>query len=104
MKDGTAQVRLSTRAQSESSNHIVHATEQIMETIGKVRRACEDEADSSRMIVQAMENIRQSSHSNVENTRVMNGAVSGLSRQVALLQQKMAGFVYEQKGDRSREK
>jgi methyl-accepting chemotaxis protein len=103
MKDGTAQVRLSTRAQSESSNHIVHATEEIMETIGKVRKACEDEAASSKMIVHAMENIRHSSQSNVENTRVMNGAVSGLSRQVALLQQKMAGFIYDKKGERAPE-
>ena len=103
MKDGTAQVRISTRAQSESSNHIVRATEEIVEAICKVTNACEDEARSSELIVQAMENIRHSSHSNVENTRVMNGAVSGLSRQVALLQQKMAGFVYEKKGERTRE-
>jgi hypothetical protein len=54
------------------------------------------------MIVQAMENIQHSSKGNVETTRVMNGAVSGLSRQVALLQQKMAGFTYDEKPEEKR--
>ncbi|MCM0082404.1 methyl-accepting chemotaxis protein [Geomonas sp. Red32] len=96
MKDLTAQVRISTRAQSESSNHIVRATEDITATIGDVRQACEDETRSSKLIVNAMENIQESSRSNVESTRVINGAVSGLSRQVALLQQEMAGLRYQQ--------
>lgn len=104
MKDVTAQVGISTRAQSEASNHIVRSTEEITGTIGKVRKACEDEASSSELIVQAMENIRHSSQGNVENTRVMNGAVSGLSRQVALLQQKMTGLVYDKKLEGSGDK
>jgi methyl-accepting chemotaxis protein len=104
MKDVTAQVRISTRAQSEASNHIVRSTEEITGTIGNVRKACEDEASSSELIVQAMENIRHSSQGNVENTRVMNGAVSGLSRQVALLQQKMTGLVYDRKLEGSGDK
>ena len=97
MKGFTAEVRISTRAQSESSNHIVDATEEITATIGNVRQACEDEASSSIMIVQAMQNIRHSSQGNVETTRVINRAVNGLSRQVALLQEEMAGFSYRKK-------
>ena len=92
MKDFTGQVRSTTRAQNESSNHIVHATEDITTMIGNVRKACEEEAESSRMIVQAMENIQHSSQTTVEATRVMDGAVTGLSDQVKLLQQKMAGL------------
>ena len=92
MKDFTGQVRSTTRAQNESSNHIVHATEDITTMIGNVRKACEEEAESSRMIVQSMENIQHSSQSTVEATRVMDGAVAGLSDQVKLLQQKMAGL------------
>jgi methyl-accepting chemotaxis protein len=92
MKAFTAQVRTTTRYQNESSNHIVHATEDITTMIGNVRKACEDEAESSRRIVQAMENIQQSSLTTVEATRIMDGAVAGLSGQVKLLQQKMAGF------------
>jgi methyl-accepting chemotaxis protein len=92
MKDFTGQVRSTTRAQNDSSNHIVHATEDITTMIGNVRKACEEEAESSRMIVQAMENIQHSSQSTVEATRVMDGAVAGLSDQVKLLQQKMAGL------------
>jgi methyl-accepting chemotaxis protein len=103
MKGLTSEVRVSTRAQSESSNHIVLATEEITATIGHVRKACADEASSSKMIVQAMENIRHSSQGNVETTRVINRAVNGLSRQVALLQQEMAGFTYEQKQEEKAE-
>ena len=92
MKDLTAQVRSTTRAQNASSNHIVHATEDITGMIGSVRKACEEEAASSKMIVQAMENIQHSSQTTVEATRIMDGAVAGLSDQVRLLQQKMAGL------------
>jgi methyl-accepting chemotaxis protein len=92
MKDFTAQVRSTTRAQNQSSSHIVQATEDITTMIGNVRKACEEEAESSRMIVQAMENIRVSSDTTVEGTRVMDGAVAGLTDQVKLLQQKMAGL------------
>jgi methyl-accepting chemotaxis protein len=102
MKELTAQVRSSTRAQSESSGHIVQATEAITDSIGNVRKACEDEAASTRQIVKAMEDIQHSSKSNVETTRVMNSAVSGLSRQVALLQQEMGGFSYEKKVEKGR--
>jgi methyl-accepting chemotaxis protein len=97
MKGFTSEVKLSTRAQSEASNHIVGATEEIRNTIDNVKNACADEAESSRMIVQAMENIRDSSEGNVETTRVINKAVNGLSRQMALLQEEMAGFSYKGK-------
>ena len=50
-----------------------------------------------------MENIQHSSKTNVETTRVINGAVSGLTRQVGVLEHEMAGFKYRQKGERSRE-
>ena len=92
MKNLAARVRSTTRSQNESSNHIVHATEDITTMIGNVRKACEEEAESSKMIVKAMENIQLSSHTTVEATRVMDGAVAGLSDQVKLLQQKMSGL------------
>jgi methyl-accepting chemotaxis protein len=92
MKNLTGQVRVSTRAQRETGDLIVHATEDITTMIGNIGQACEAQAESSRRIVQAMENIRHSTRTNVESTRVMDGAVDGLSSQVKLLQQEMAGF------------
>ncbi|HJV33496.1 HAMP domain-containing methyl-accepting chemotaxis protein [Geomonas sp.] len=103
MKDLSGQVRISTRAQSESSNHIVRATEEITATIGDVRRACEDEAASSKLIVRAMEDIQQSSKANLDTTRVMNGAVTSLTRQVGLLEKEMAGIRYQQKKEKPRQ-
>lgn len=92
MKDFTAQVRSTTRAQTATSSHIVHATEDITQMIRNVRRACEEEAESTKQIVRAMESIRESSLTTVEVNRIMDGAVTGLSDQVKLLQQKMAGL------------
>jgi methyl-accepting chemotaxis protein len=92
MKDFTGQVRSTTRAQKQSSDHIVRATEDITTMIGNVRRACEEEAESSKLMVQAMENIQHSSQTTVQATQIMDGAVAGLSDQVKLLQQKMAGL------------
>ena len=60
--------------------------------IGNIRTACEEETESSKMIVKSMENIQHSSDTTVEASRVMDGAVAGLSDQVKLLQQKMAGL------------
>ncbi|GFO58338.1 methyl-accepting chemotaxis protein [Geomonas silvestris] len=92
MKDFTAQVRSTTRSQTATSSHIVHATEDITQMIRNVRRACEEEAESTKQIVRAMESIRESSLTTVEVNRIMDGAVTGLSEQVKLLQQKMAGL------------
>ena len=92
MKNLTGQVRISTKAQRETGDLIVHATEDITTMIGNIRQACVAQAESSQRIVQAMENIRHSTRTNVEATRVMDGAVDGLTRQVQLLQEEMAGF------------
>ena len=92
MKEFSLQVRSTTRNQNESSNHIVQATENITSMIWNVLKACDEQSESSKMIVDAMEDIKHSSDSTVQATRIMDGAVAGLSGQVQLLQQKMAGF------------
>jgi methyl-accepting chemotaxis protein len=92
MKNLTGQVGISTQAQRETGNLIVRATEDITTMIDNIREACEVQTESSQRIVRAMENIGHSTRTNVEATRVMDGVVAGLTRQVKLLQQEMAVF------------
>lgn len=92
MKDLTGQVRSATVEQSRSGSLIVRVTEEIAAMISHIRKACTVQTAGSKRIVEAVANISQSTETNVEATRIMNGAVTGLSRQIELLQQEMGGF------------
>ncbi|HJV64880.1 MAG TPA: hypothetical protein VJ550_04015, partial [Geomonas sp.] len=46
---------------------------------------------------------QQSSKANLDTTRVMNGVVSSLTRQVALLEKEMAGVRYQRQGEKPAE-
>ncbi|SNB46697.1 methyl-accepting chemotaxis protein [Geobacter sp. DSM 9736] len=92
MKELTSQVRRSTQEQSAAGTSIVHATEDITMMIGNIGQACEQQMESSQRIVKAVEDFRGTTETSQDVTRVMNGAVSGLARQIDLLQKEMAGF------------
>lgn len=92
MKGLTSQVRSSTLEQSSSSNLIVRSTEDITTMIMNIRQACTVQTESSRQIVAAIEHIQQSTKTNVESTRVMDGAMAGLSRQIEVLSNEMSDF------------
>lgn len=92
MKELTRQVRRSTQEQSSAGKTIVRSTEEITSMIESIRQACDDQTESSRRIIETMEQIRRSAETGEETTIVMEGAVSGLSRQIGLLQKEMSGF------------
>ena len=92
MKGLTSQVRISTREQSRASNLIARSTEDIITMIDQIRDACHSQVQSSTMISTAVTNIQTSSSSNSEAAKVMEGSVTGLSRQIELLEKEMSGF------------
>jgi methyl-accepting chemotaxis protein len=92
MKALTGQVRRSTQEQSGAGKSIVRSSEEITSMIESIRHACEDQTNSGRRIIEAVENIRQSAETGEGATLMMEEAVSGLSRQIGLLQKAMAGF------------
>jgi len=92
MKDLTIHVRTSTREQSRTSNLIAHATEDVTTLIDQIRKASGSQAQSSAMISKSVGNIQSSTSANTEAAKVMEGAVTGLSKQIDLLEKEMSGF------------
>jgi methyl-accepting chemotaxis protein len=92
MKDLTVHVRTSTREQSRTSNLIAHATEDVTTMIDQIRKASGSQAQSSAMISRSVGNIQSSTSANTEAAKVMEGAVTGLSKQIDLLEKEMSGF------------
>jgi methyl-accepting chemotaxis protein len=92
MKDLTVHVRTSTREQSRTSNLIAHATEDVTTMIDQIRKASASQAQSSAMISKSVGNIQTSTSANSEAATVMEGAVTGLSKQIDLLEKEMSGF------------
>lgn len=95
MKDMTVQVRQSTQEQSKVSSAIAKATENITEMIKKIKHACDEQSRESERIVDAVGDIRESSGTNLAATRVMNESVAGLSTQIRILENEIAGFTIQ---------
>jgi methyl-accepting chemotaxis protein len=92
MKELTSHVRTSTREQSRTSGLIARATEDATIMIDQIRKASGSQAQSSAMISKAVVNIQTATASNSEAAIVMEGSISGLSRQIDLLEKEMSGF------------
>uniref|UniRef100_A0A831XM41 Methyl-accepting chemotaxis protein n=1 Tax=Geobacter metallireducens TaxID=28232 RepID=A0A831XM41_GEOME len=92
MKNLTSQVRYSTQEQRNAGTLIVSSSEGITRMIATIRQACQVQTMSTEKIVQALDNLVRTSEVNVENTRVMEGTVTGLSRQIDELNEAMTGF------------
>jgi methyl-accepting chemotaxis protein len=92
MKDLTRHVRTSTREQSRTSSLIAHATEDAAVMIDQIRKASGSQSQSSAMISKAVVNIQAATASNSEAATVMESSISGLSRQIDLLEKEMSGF------------
>ena len=92
MKELTAQVRISTREQSKVGNFIAKSTESITGMIQQIKRACDEQGRGSEHIVIAVEDIRNSTNSNLEATKVMNNAVMNLLRQIEIMQRETGFF------------
>ncbi|RII26001.1 MAG: methyl-accepting chemotaxis protein [Geobacter sp.] len=92
MKELTVHVRVSTREQSNASSQIAQSTENITDMIDQILDACHSQTQSSSMISKAVNNIQMSSTTNSEAAKVMENSVTGLSKQIELLDKEMSGF------------
>lgn len=92
IKDLSIHVRTSTREQSRASNLIAQSTENITTMIDQIREACQTQRQSSAMFSKAVDNIQVSSVSNSEAAKVMEISVTGLTKQIELLDKEMSGF------------
>lgn len=95
MKGLTIQVRTSTREQSKVGAFIARSTENITEMIHQIKRACDEQSRGSDQIIRAVENIQESTATNLGSARMMDDAVSRLSRQLEALERGMRSFKVE---------
>jgi len=92
MKDLTTHVRTSTREQSRASSLIARSTENVTSLVGHIRDACRLQVESSVKISESVNNIQVSTNANSHAAKVMDASVTGLSRQIDLLEKEMTGF------------
>ncbi|BET57555.1 methyl-accepting chemotaxis protein [Geobacter sp. 60473] len=95
MKGLTSQVRTSTREQSKVGAFIARSTENITDMIQQIKRACDEQSRGSEQIIRAVEDIQESTSTNLGSARVMDDAVSRLSRQLEALERGMSSFKVE---------
>jgi methyl-accepting chemotaxis protein len=92
IKDLTSHVRTSTREQSRTSSLIARATEDASVMIDQIRTSSATQAQSSAMISKAVVNIQTATAANTDAVTVMENSITGLSRQIDLLNKEMSGF------------
>ncbi len=92
MKDLTTHVRTSTREQSRASSLIARSTEDVTSMVDQIREACRSQVDGNTLISKSVNNIEVATVANSRATKVMNAAVTDLTRQIDLLEKEMAGF------------
>ncbi|RNC67766.1 MAG: methyl-accepting chemotaxis protein [Desulfuromonadales bacterium] len=95
MKGLTSQVRVSTKEQAKVGNFIARSTENITNMISQIKRACDEQTRGSEQIIRAVENIQESTDTNLGAAKMMEDAVSRLSRQLEVLQREMSSFKIE---------
>lgn len=92
MKDLTIHVRTSTREQSRASTLIARSTEDVTAMVDQIREACLSQVQSSTLISESVTTIQGTTVANSHATKVMNSAVTDLTRQIDLLEKEMSGF------------
>ncbi|MDD2272860.1 MAG: methyl-accepting chemotaxis protein [Desulfuromonadaceae bacterium] len=92
MKSLTGEVNTSIREQAVVSNFIAKNTEQTTSMIRQIKQATNEQISSSNQIVQSIDAIQTSAHSNATSAKALNDVIANLSQQVRLLQEEMANF------------
>jgi methyl-accepting chemotaxis protein len=92
MTELSCQVLASIREQGKAGSNVVRSAEDVSGKIDNIRHACSVQTGSSRRIVDEMGNIKDSTQTTMEHSRMMEEVVSALSLQIDLLKEEMSGF------------
>jgi len=92
VREVSTQVMRSMREQAIAGEQIGRLTLHVSETTARIQEACEGQTEGARRIQQAVESIEASAHSVLQETRVVDGAVTKLGENSKGLQQEMSGF------------
>lgn len=92
MKDLAIHVRSSTHEQSQTSGLIAHATRDVFDIIEQIRESGSFQELNRAKVIAALKNIQDSTTSNAETVRVLEGSLDGFSKQVNLLEKELSHF------------
>jgi len=92
VREVSSQVMRSMREQAIAGDQIGRMTLHVSETTARIQEACEDQTKGGDRIRQAVESIKVSADSVLEETRVVDGAVSKLGDNTKSLQQETSNF------------
>lgn len=80
------------RSHNDAGMEISNATGTVLGMIADISRACLVQTEGSEEIVHTAEEMEKTATGNLDTTRIMEEAVSGLARQIKNLDREMAGF------------
>lgn len=89
MKTFTSQVNASATNQQQVGADISSSTERMTTDLVTIKKACSEQSDWSMQIVQSIDNVRESTQSNMESARIMEKGVVSLIAQIERLRQEI---------------
>ncbi len=92
MQELVTRVHLQTKAHNDAGSGVADSSETIVKMIEGIREACQVQSESSERIVRVAAEMAATATGNLETTKVMGGAVAGLSSQINNLDREVAGF------------
>ncbi|MDY0383613.1 HAMP domain-containing methyl-accepting chemotaxis protein [Trichlorobacter sp.] len=92
IRELVARVHLQTSAHNDAGSGVAESSETIVQMIEGIRAACQVQSTSSEQIVRAAGEMAATATGNLETTKLVEGAVSGLSNQIKNLEREVAGF------------
>jgi methyl-accepting chemotaxis protein len=92
VREVSSQVMRSMREQAIAGEQIGRLTLEVSESTARIQEACEDQTSGGKRIQRAVESIKLSAKSVLEETRVVDGAVSRLGSNTKSLQEEMSNF------------
>ncbi len=92
MRELVSRVHSHAKSHNSAGSSVVGSSDTIMRMISEICHSCAIQKEASKQIVEAAEETESTATGNLETTRVMEAAVSGLSGQIRALDREVAGF------------
>jgi len=92
MRELVTRVHIQARAHNDAGSGVADSSETIVKMIEGIREACQVQSESSERIVLSAGEMAATATGNLETTKIMEGAVAGLSNQIKNLEREVAGF------------
>jgi methyl-accepting chemotaxis protein len=98
MKSFTSQVNVSAANQQQVGSDIANSNERMGADISSIENACKEQSDWSMQIVQSVDNVRESTHTNLESAQLMEKGVENLLVQIKMLRKEINNLQISDKG------